>query len=79
MEDALEVRYEEGFEDGFEDGELFALVKLVNRKYQKGKDTSAIAVELEVPLETVEKICEAIRETHTEDTKIICKYLKDMS
>ena len=79
MEDALEVRYEEGFEDGFEDGELFALVKLVNQKYQKGKDTSAIAVELEVPLETVEKICEAIRETHTEDTKIICKYLKDMS
>lgn len=79
MEDALEVRYEEGFEDGFEDGELFALVKLVNRKYQKGKDTSAIAVELEVPLETVEKICEAIRETHTEDTKIICKYLSPKS
>ena len=37
LENALEVRYEEGFEDGSEKGELIALIKLVIRKYQKGK------------------------------------------
>lgn len=76
MEDALEVRYEEGFEDGFEDGELFALVKLVNRKYQKGKEAPIIAEELEVPLETVEKICEVIKAAGTDDVQAIYEQMQ---
>lgn len=47
MEDALEVRYEEGFEDGMEKGELVKLIQQVCRKLQKGKTSEAITSELE--------------------------------
>ena len=64
MEDALEVRYEEGFEEGFENGEekgrAVTLIQLVRRKLQKGKTFAAIAEELEEAPETVEKICKAV-------------------
>ncbi len=75
LEDALEVRYEEGLEDG----ELIALIKLVIRKYQKGKEVSTIAEELEVPLETVEKICEAIKTAETDDVQVIYEQLSGES
>ena len=74
MEDALEVRYEEGLEDG----ELLALIKLVVRKYQKGKVAPIIAEELEVPLDTVDKICEAIKIAETDDVQVIYKQLQKL-
>ncbi len=64
MEDALEVRYEEGFEDGFENGEekgrVLMLMQMILRKLQKGKAPSVIAEELEEAPEVVEKICKAV-------------------
>lgn len=74
MEDALEVRYEEGLEDG----ELLALIKLVVRKYQKGKVAPIIAEELEVPFDTVDKICEAIKIAETDDVQVIYEQLQKL-
>lgn len=76
MEDALEVRYEEGFEDGMEKGETIAMIKLIIRMCQKGKDAPSIAEELEVPLETVVKICEAIKIADTDDAQVIYEKLQ---
>lgn len=59
MEDALEVRYEEGFEDGEITGAEKKLVEQVCRKLAKGKSSKTIAEELEEALETVTKICDA--------------------
>ncbi len=74
MEDALEVRYEEGLEDG----ELLALIKLVFRKYQKGKEAPIIAEELEISPETVEKICEVIKTSGTDDVQVIYEQIQKM-
>ena len=60
MEDALEVRYEEGFEDGEEKGRRIVLIQKVYRKLQKGKAPSVIAEELEEEPEVIEKICKAV-------------------
>ena len=73
MEDALEVRYEEGFEDGVESGkeaglkeglavgtqkgENRKLVQMVCRKLQKGKPPEIIAEELEEDGILIAKIC----------------------
>ena len=62
MEDALEVRYEEGFEDGKTKGEIYKLIQLIYRKLQKGKAESVIAEELEEDVSVVERICRAIKE-----------------
>lgn len=68
MEDALEVRYEEGFEDGEQQGiqqglakgMSLMLVEKVCRKLQKQKTAESIAEELDEPIETVKKICDAV-------------------
>ncbi len=78
LEDALEVRYEEGFEDGVEKGETIAMIKLVIRMCQKGKESSVIAEELQVPWETVEKICEAIKTAETNDVQVIYDQLQKL-
>ena len=59
MEDALEVRYEEGFEDGEQQGQVLKLVELVCRKLQKGKTAESIAEELDEPVQMIEKIVSA--------------------
>lgn len=56
MEDALEVRYEEGFEDG----QVLKLVDLVCRKLQKGKTAESIAEELDEPVQIIENIVSAV-------------------
>lgn len=66
MEDALEVRYEEGFEDGMEKGELVKLIQQVCRKLQKGKTSEAIASELEEDALLIDKICTAIEKSDPE-------------
>lgn len=68
MEDALEVRYEEGFEDGMEKGELLKLIQLVCRKLQKGKSSEAIASELEEDTLLIDKICAAVEKSSSEAT-----------
>lgn len=68
MEDALEVRYEEGFEDGMEKGELIKLIQLVCRKLQKGKASEAIASELEEDALLIDKICSAVKRSDSEAT-----------
>lgn len=57
MDDALEVRYEEGIEEGREEGELLRLIKQVCRKLEKGKEADIIAVELEEEPEIIDSIC----------------------
>lgn len=66
MEDALEVRYEEGFEDGVEKGELLMLIQQVSRKMQKGKTAKAIASELEEDALLIDKLCAAIKNSNPE-------------
>ena len=67
MDDALEVRYEEGFEEGAEKGDMTRLIRMVFRKLQKGKEPSTIADELEEEPAVVEKICKAIEECGTDE------------
>ncbi len=60
LEDAMEVRYEEGFEDGAEKGDMLRLIQQVYRKFLKGKESIVIAQELEEELEVIERIYKAI-------------------
>lgn len=64
MEDALEVRYEEGVEDG----ELLKLIQQVCRKLQKGKASEAIASELEEDALLIDKICAAVEKSNSDAT-----------
>lgn len=59
MEDALEVRYEEGFEDGEAKGAEKKLVEQVCRKLTKGKSSQSIADDLDKPADIIAKICAA--------------------
>lgn len=68
MEDALEVRYEEGFEDGMEKGELLKLIQQVGRKLKKGKSAETIASELEEDTLLIDKICAAVEKSSSEVT-----------
>ena len=78
LEDALEVRYEEGFEDGEEKGRLLTLIEKTCKKLQKGKAVEQIADELEESTELVEKISEAVRVADTDDTDAIYEVLKTL-
>ena len=70
MEDAKKIWQEEAYEDGEEvgiqkgirQGEKLNLLKLIQRKLQKGKTVEQIAEELEEPLENIMQICAAIEE-----------------
>lgn len=64
MDDALEVRYEEGVEDG----EIIRLIKLVKRKLQKGLTVEDIASDLEEELPLIEKIIAAIDKSSSDAT-----------
>lgn len=71
MDDALEIRFEEGIEEGRvegriegriegrEEGELLKLIKQVCRKLEKGKTADVIAGELEEEQEIINDICTA--------------------
>lgn len=76
MEDALEVRYEEGFEDGFEKGELLKIIHQINKKLQKEKSIVQIADEVEESPEMVKGIVQAIETTGIEDVEEIYKNLQ---
>lgn len=78
MEDALEVRYEEGFEDGEQKGRMLNLIQLVCRKLQKGKSAEVIAEELEEDRAIIERICKAAEISNTySDIEKIYEELKE--
>ncbi|MGL5436099.1 MAG: hypothetical protein ACRDBO_11955, partial [Lachnospiraceae bacterium] len=60
MEDALEVRFEEGvetgIEQGIEQGKMRTMKDLVEKKLAKGKTLEIIAEELEEDVDTIETI-----------------------
>ena len=66
LEDAKKIWQEEAYEDGEEagilQGEKLTLLKLIQRKLQKGKTAEQIAEELEEPLENIMQVCAAIEE-----------------
>lgn len=77
MEDALEVRYEEGFEAGSQKGRTELLVQLVCRKLQKGKTPDVIAAELEEDNALIRRICDAAERCGSDaDTESICDALE---
>ena len=87
MEDALEVRYEEGFEDGAQqgiqqglaEGRTFMLVEQICRKLKNNKTAKTIADELDEPLESVKKICAAVEQCGSEaEVSTIYKALQMM-
>ena len=77
LEDALEVRYEEGLEDGEEKGKMLKLIQLVKQKLQKGKSLEQIADEVEESIDLVEKINNAIQDVNTDDINIIWEKIKN--
>lgn len=72
MEDALEVRYDEGREEGRAEGETRKLIQMVLKKLQKGKSSQVIAEELEEDEDLIQQICDAAQE-HGFDYEAICK------
>lgn len=78
LEDALEVRYEEGLEDGEEKGKMLKLIHQVMQKLQKGKSLEQIADEVEESIDLVEKINNAIQDVNTDDINIIWEKLKNI-
>lgn len=77
MDDALEVRYEEGVEEGRAEGELLKLIKLVCRKLEKGKRADEIAEELEEEQKIIASIC-TVAKTCGLDINDIYKELQTM-
>ena len=77
MEDALEVRYEEGLEDGIEKGRLLTLIQQVYRKQQKGKSPTVIAEEVEEEFVLVERICKAIEICGVDDMDKVYKKVQE--
>lgn len=75
MDDALEVRFEEGVEEGREEGELLKLIKMVCRKLEKRKTADVIAGELEEEQGIIDEICTAA-ETCGSDIDSIYKALQ---
>ena len=72
LDDAMEVRYEEGVEDGIEKGiqrgELLKLIQQVQRKQQKGLSIEDIAADLEEEQSLIEKISAAIEQSPSSAT-----------
>ena len=69
MDDALEVRYEEGMEQG----ELRLLVHLVCGKLQMGESPEKIAADLLTDREEIDRICEAYAECGPEEAAVLAK------
>lgn len=52
----------EGLEEGIEKGEILNKIKLVKKKYQKGKSLCEIAEEMEEEVSAIEKIYQMVKE-----------------
>lgn len=75
MEDALEVRFDEGVAKGREAGKAEALVCLVRKKLLKGLPAKQAADYLEADADEVSRIYEAIRQNPDKDDAEISKIL----
>ena len=89
MDDALEVRYEEGVEDGMErgirqgmergmergrtQGKQQLLVHLVCGKLQKGEAPEKIAADLLTDREEIDRICRAYEECGPEEAAVLAR------
>ena len=85
MDDALEVRYEEGVEDGMErgmerglecgrtQGKQQLLVHQVCGKLQKGEAPEKIAADLLTDREEVDRICRAYEECGPEESAVLAR------
>ena len=69
MDDALEVRYEEGLEEG----ERRLLIRLVCGKLQKGESPEKIAVDLLADRKEIDRICEAYTKYGPDETVLFDK------
>ena len=65
-----------GREEGREEGREITIVRLVQRKLQKGKTLEEIAEELEETLENVERIRDAIQSCESDDVEEIHRFMK---
>ncbi len=90
MDDALEVRYEEGREDGIEqgrkegkeegrvegkeEGEFLKLIKLICLKLKKEKTVKAIAEELEEEESKISQICAVAKECNLDVDRIYSEF-----
>lgn len=75
MEDALEVRFDEGVAKGREAGKAEALVCLVRKKLLKNLPVGQAADYLEADADEVSRIYEAIRQNPDKDDAEISKIL----
>ena len=77
MDDALEVRYEEGVEDGIEQGmergERRLLVRQVCGKLQKGEAPEKIAADLLTDREEIDRICRVYEECGPEEAAVLAR------
>ena len=77
MDDALEVRYEEGVEDGMERGRTQGMQQLlvhqVCGKLQKGEATEKIAADLLTDQEEIDRICRAYEECGPEEAAVLAR------
>ena len=85
MDDALEVRYEEGVEDGMERGirqgmergmergERRLLVHQVCGELQKGEAPEKIAADLLTDREEIDRICRAYEECGPEEAAVLAR------
>ena len=69
MDDALEVRYEEGMEQG----ERRLLVHQVCGKLQMGESPEKIAADLLTDREEIDRICEAYAECGPEEAAVLAR------
>ena len=86
MDDALEVRYEEGREDGIEqgrkegkeegkeEGEFLKLIKLICLKLKKEKTVKAIAEELEEEESKISQICAVAKKCNLDVDRIYSEF-----
>ena len=77
MDDALEVRYEEGLEEGLErgisQGERRLLIRQVCGKLRRGESPEKIAEDLLADREEIDRICQLCKECGSDEEAIFKK------
>ena len=75
MSSSLKRGIRQGIEQGIERGQTLEKVKLVLKKYQKGKSIEEIADELEEDISSIDRIYQMVRETPEETPEELLKKL----
>lgn len=77
MEDALDVRYEEGVAKGVTSGKLMTLISLVRKKMQKGMTAEQTADLLEEDSQVISQIYAVLQQFPEKNDADICRILQD--